>query len=86
MRQLFYYKMRQKFIIKVFFLLQNATVLLQNATTLLQNTTVIIKYDVYYKVFLEVSQNSQENNFARVSFLKKLQTSAYNFIKKEVLP
>ena len=60
--------------------------LLQIATTLLQNTTVIIKYDVYYKVFLEVSQNSQENNFARVSFLKKLQTSAYNFIKKEALP
>ena len=34
-------------------------------------------------VFLEASQNSQENTCARVSFLKKLQ--AYNFIKKETL-
>ena len=32
------------------------------------------------KVFLEISQNSQENTCARVSFLLKL------FIKKETLP
>ena len=37
------------------------------------------------KVFLEVSQNSQENTCARVSFLINLQTSACNFIKKETL-
>ena len=37
------------------------------------------------KVFLEISQNSQENSCARVSFLIKLHTSACNFIKKETL-
>ena len=37
------------------------------------------------KVFLEISQNSQENTCARVSFLIKLKTSACNFIKKETL-
>ena len=36
------------------------------------------------KVFLEISQNSQENTCARVSFLIKLQTSR-NFIKIEAL-
>ena len=37
------------------------------------------------KVFLEISQNSQENICARESFLIKLQVSASacNFIKKE---
>ena len=35
------------------------------------------------KVFLEISQNSQENICARVSFLIKLQ--ACNFFKKETL-
>ena len=37
------------------------------------------------KVFLEISQNSQENTFARVSFLIKLQAKVYYFIKKETL-
>ena len=37
------------------------------------------------KVFLEISQNSQENICARVSFLIKLQASACKFIKKETL-
>ena len=38
-------------------------------------------------VFLEISQNSQENTCAEVSFLIKLQASASacNFIKKETL-
>ena len=36
------------------------------------------------KVFLRISQNSQENTCARASFLIKLQ-SACNFIKKETL-
>ena len=35
-------------------------------------------------VFLEISQNSQENTFARVSFLIKLQAEATLF-KKETL-
>ena len=38
---------------------------------------------LYKKVFLEISQNSQENTCARISFLIKLQ--ACNFIKKETL-
>ena len=37
------------------------------------------------KVFLEISQNSQENTCARVSLLIKLPTKAWNFIKKETL-
>ena len=37
------------------------------------------------KVFLEISQNSQENTCARVSFFIKLQGSACQFIKKETL-
>ena len=37
------------------------------------------------KVFLEISQNSQENTCARVSFLIKLQASGLNFIKRETL-
>ena len=36
-------------------------------------------------VFLEISQNSQENTCARVSLLIKLPTKAWNFIKKETL-
>ena len=37
------------------------------------------------KMFLEFSQNSQENTYARVSFLTKLQAEACNFIKKETM-
>ena len=37
------------------------------------------------KVFLKIPQNSQESTCARVSFLKKLQVEACNFIKKETL-
>ena len=37
------------------------------------------------KVFLEISQNSQENTCARDYFLIKLQAKAWNFIKKESL-
>ena len=37
------------------------------------------------KVFLEISQNWQENTCAIVSFLIKLQAEACNFIKKETL-
>ena len=37
------------------------------------------------EVSLEISQNSQENICARLSFLIKLQVSAFNFIRKETL-
>ena len=40
---------------------------------------------LWKKVFLEISQNSQENTCAIVSFLIKLQIEACNFIKKETL-
>ena len=36
-------------------------------------------------MFLESLQNSQESTCARVSFLKKSQALACNFIKKETL-
>ena len=38
---------------------------------------------LWKKVFLEISQNSQENTCARVSFWIKLMPEACNFIKKE---
>ena len=43
--------------------------------------------EVFCKIaFLEILQNSQENTFARVSFLRKETTpEACNFIKKETL-
>ena len=40
---------------------------------------------LYKKVFLEISQNSQENTCARASFLIKLQTTPATLIKKESL-
>ena len=45
--------------------------------------TVGQRYSVK-KMFLEISQNSQQNTCARVS-LSKLQAEACNFIKKETL-
>ena len=36
---------------------------------------------LYKKVFLEISQNSQENTFARVSFLVKLQVNFAKFLR-----
>ena len=36
-------------------------------------------------VFLEISQNSQENTCARVSLLIKLQAEPFNFIKEETV-
>ena len=37
------------------------------------------------KVFLEISQDSQEKTCARVSLLIKLQAGSFKFIKKETL-
>ena len=45
--------------------------------------TVAQRYSVK-KMFLEISQNSQQNTCARVS-LSNLQAEACNFIKKETL-
>ena len=46
------------------------------------NSEAVVQRCSAKKVFLEISQNSQENTCARVSFLIKLQA---NFIKKEAL-
>ena len=43
------------------------------------------RYSVRKGVLIEISQNSPENTWARVSFLIKLQAEACNFIKKETL-
>ena len=48
-------------------------------------TEVVARRCSIKKVFLEISQNSQENTCARNHFLIKLQAKAWNFIKKESL-
>ena len=48
-----------------------------------QCTEAVAQRFSFKKVFLEILQNSQENTFARVSFLMKLQVKANNFIKKK---
>ena len=45
------------------------------------STKVVLKQ----KVFLEISQNSQEHTCARASFLMKFHAGACNFIKKDTL-
>ena len=51
-----------------------------------ESEAVVRRYSVE-KVFLEISQNLQENTCARVSFLIKLRALvlACNFIKKEIV-
>ena len=51
----------------------------------LENPEAVVQRCSMKKVFLEILQNSQENNCARVSFLIKLQAWACNFIKKKTL-
>ena len=46
---------------------------------------VVVQRCSVREVFLEISQNSQENTCARVSFLINLQVSAGNFIENEIL-
>ena len=43
------------------------------------NPEVVVQRYSVKKVFLEISQNSQENTCARVSFLIKLQAHSINF-------
>ena len=49
------------------------------------NVEAVVRRCSVKKVFLEISQNWQENTSARVSFLIKLQAEVCNFIKKETL-
>ena len=48
-------------------------------------TEVVVWRSSGKKLFLEISQNSQESNCTRISVLIKLRAS-YNFIRKETLP
>ena len=50
-----------------------------------QQTEAVVQRCYVKKVFLEISQNSQENTCARVSFFIKFQAGACKFIKKETL-
>ena len=52
---------------------------------IVSNTEEVVQRCSAKKVFLEISQNSQQSTCARVSFLIKLQGEACNFIKKETL-
>ena len=52
-------------------------------SALKQRTEAVLQWRSFKKLFLEILQNLQENNCARVSFLMKLQVKANNFIKKE---
>ena len=51
----------------------------------LKLTEAVVPRCFVEKVFLEISQNSQENTCARVSFLIKLQALGLQLIKKESL-
>ena len=52
-------------------------------SSIVRNLEAVVQKCSVKKVFLEISQNSQENTCARDSFLIKLQ--AWGFIKKETL-
>ena len=56
---------------------------LMSCLTVSENPEAVVQRCSVKKVFLEISQNSQENTCARVTFLIKLQTG--NVIKKETL-
>ena len=64
----------------LFFHSKNPAQVMKNSFYLIQAVTRCV---LWKKVFLEISQNSQENTCARASFLIKLQ--ACNFIKTETL-
>ena len=48
-----------------------------------QRTEAVAERCPVKRMLSEISQNSQENNCARVSFLTMLQAKANNFIKEE---
>ena len=54
-----------------------------SAIMLLKKSEAVAQRCSVKKVFLEISQNSQENNCARVSFVIKLKAWTCNFIKKD---
>ena len=50
-----------------------------------QNTEAVARRCFVKKVFLEILQNSQENNCVRVSFLIKLTISCKEYVEKNFL-
>ena len=48
------------------------------------STEAVVQRCSVKNVFYEISQNSQENTFAKVSFLMKLQTWPATFLKKRL--
>ena len=48
------------------------------------NTEVVVQRCSVKKVFLEIAQNSQENTWARIPFLIKLQASESALLKKRL--
>ena len=57
----------------------------ESNTSIQQYVEVVNQRCPAKKMFLEISQNSQGNTCAKVSFLKKVAGLACNFIKKETL-
>ena len=56
-----------------------------NGCVLINDTETVVRRCSVKKVFLEISQNSQENTCARDSSLMKLQGEAWDFINREAL-
>ena len=50
-----------------------------------QNTEAVARRCFLKKMFLEILQNSQENNCVRVSFLIKLTISCKEYVEKNLL-
>ena len=56
-----------------------------NGCVLVNDTETVVRSCSVKKVFLEISQNSQENICARDSSLIKLQAESWDFINREAL-
>ena len=56
-----------------------------NGCVLINDTETVVRRCSVKKVFVEISQNSQENTCARDSSLIKLQAEAWDFINRETL-
>ena len=56
-----------------------------NGCVLINDTETVVRRCSVKKVFVEISQNSQENTCARDSSLMKLQGEAWDFINRETL-
>ena len=60
-------------------------IIIAECTLLNYQTKAVVQIYSVKKLFLEISQKSQENTLTRDSFLTKLPASSCNFIKKEAL-